>query len=132
MHRAVAVVSIFLALAWGAPQTSVLRLDVNLVLVPVVVTDSYDRPVRGLHKNDFRLSEDGIEQNISNFFTEEAPISIGLLFDASNSMKKKIGQSRKAVAEFLRMSMPGDEVFLLEFNDRPKLLMEFTTNLESV
>lgn len=133
----VSVISTLLSLACGASQTPVrtsgsLRFDVNLVLVPVVVTDSYDRPIRGLHKQDFRLFEDGAEQTISNFSTEEAPISIGLLFDASNSMKKKIEQSRKALSEFLRMSMPSDEVFLMQFNDRPNMLIDFTTDLERV
>jgi VWFA-related protein len=105
---------------------------VNLVLIPVLVTDLYDRPVQGLHKEDFRLLEDGAEQSISQFFSDDSPISIGVVFDASNSMRSKIGQSRQAVSEFLRMSTPGDEFFLLKFNDRPELLHAFTRDVKAI
>src|SRR5581483_204339 len=103
-----------------------IRLDVNLVLVPVMVTDVYERPVKGLHKEDFKLFEDGVEQNISKLFTQETPISIGIVFDASASMMHKMEQSRSAITEFLRMSVPGDEFFLLRFSDHPEPLRAFT------
>jgi len=114
-----------------APRSSI-RIDVNLVLVPVMVTDPYQRPIAGLHQQDFRVSEDGVQQTISQFFSEEAPLSIGIVFDASNSMHHKIDASREAIREFLRLSIPGDEFFLLKFSDRPESVRGFTSDLDEL
>lgn len=113
-------------------RPSPLRFDVNLVLIPVTVTDSYERPIRGLHKEDFHLFEDSTEQQISQFFSDDSPISVGLVFDASNSMRLKMDQSRKAVMEFLKLTSPGDEFFLLTFNDRPEMVTSFTSNIDDI
>jgi len=109
-----------------------LRLDVNLVLIPVLVTDLYDRPVRGLSKENFRLVEGGVEQKITHFYNQDSPISIGLIFDASNSMRTKFAETRKAVSEFLRMATPGDEFFLLKFSDHPEHVTNFTTDISEI
>lgn len=113
----------------GAQQGS-LRVNANLVLIPVLVTDPYQRPVMGLLKSDFHLFESGVEREITQFFTEEAPISIGIVFDSSASMKPKMEASRKAIVEFLKLSMPGDEFFLLKFSDRPESVCGFTTDVD--
>lgn len=113
-------------------RAGAIRADVNLVLIPVLVTDLYDRPVRGLTKEDFRLFEGLTEQKITNFFSEEAPVSIGLVFDASHSMETRIDQSRQAVSEFLHLCTPGDEFFLLKFSDRPEPVQGFTTKTEEI
>jgi Ca-activated chloride channel homolog len=113
-------------------RTESLRVDVNLVLIPVTVTDPYERPVRGLQKSNFHLFEDGVEQEISQFFSEESPISIGIVLDASASMRKKMDESREAIMEFLRASPPGDEFFLLKFNDQPQSMCTFTTDTKNI
>lgn len=105
-----------------------LRSDVQLVLIPVVVTDPLERPVLDLRKQNFRVFDDGVEQKISQFALEEAPVSVGMVFDASNSMRNKIDDSRQALTEFLRMSTPGDEFSLWKFSDRPETVCPFTTN----
>jgi hypothetical protein len=84
-----------------------LRVDVNLVLIPVMVTDPWERPVQGLQKSDFHVFEDGVEQQISQFFSEEEPISVGIVFDASASMRKKLAESRQAILQFLKLSTAG-------------------------
>lgn len=109
-----------------------IRVDANLVLIPVLVTDLYERPVKGLQKSDFSLFEDGARREISEFFSEESPISIGIVVDASNSMRPKMEQSRQAIVEFLRMSLPGDEFFLLKFSDRPEPVCSFTTEAKDI
>jgi VWFA-related protein len=109
-----------------------IRLDVNLVLIPVTVTDTYERPVHGLRKEEFRLFEDGVEQNISQFFRQDGPISMGIVFDSSNSMLHKLAESRKAVSEFLKLSVPGDEFFLLRFSDRPETVCGFTKDTSEI
>jgi len=98
----------------------------------VLVTDLYDRPVRGLTKDSFRVFEGNAEQTVTQFFSQDSPISIGLVFDASNSMNPKIEETRHAVTEFLRNSTPGDEFFLLKFSDRPEWVNGFTTDIAQI
>jgi Ca-activated chloride channel homolog len=109
-----------------------IRLDVKLVLIPVTVTDTFGHPRSGLPKTAFRLLEEGVEQNVSYFATEDAPISLGLVFDASGSMQHKLDKSRAAVAQIFQASMPGDEFFLVEFNDSPRVLCDFTSHAEEI
>jgi VWFA-related protein len=114
-----------------APKTDI-RVDTTVVLIPVTVTDSQNKFVTGLEKENFRLYEDKVEQQISYFTSDDSPISIGLVFDASGSMRNKLRKARHAVAEFLKSANPEDEFFLIEFNDRPELAQDFTANLEYI
>jgi Ca-activated chloride channel homolog len=109
-----------------------IRVDVNLVQIPVMVTDPYEHPVLGLKKSDFHVFEDGVEREISQFISEEAPISVGIVFDSSASMRPKMDQSVQAVREFLKMSLPGDEFFLTKFSDRPQAVFGFTTEAKDI
>ena len=110
----------------SASRNGDIRVDSNLVLIPVVVTDRSDRAVTGLGREQFRLLDDKAEQVISHFTTEDVPVSIGVVFDASGSMGKKLARARDAVAQFLKVANPGDEFSLVEVNDRAQLLVGFT------
>ena len=112
--------------------TSSIRVDVNLVLVPFTVTDEKDRLVTGLEKTDFELYEDNAQQKIKSFATEDAPLSIGIVFDLSGSMQSKFVRARKALSEFLRTCNPQDEFFVVGFNDRPAVLVDYTSDVEDV
>src|SRR5262249_14659163 len=103
-------------------------VDVKLILVPVTVTDSFDAPVSGLPREAFRLFEEGVEQQVQYFATQDAPVSLGVVFDASRSMTGKLEQSRAAVARFFHTAVHGDEFFVVEFNDAPRLLCDFTSD----
>ena len=103
-----------------------LRADTDLVLVPVSVTDLKNRAVTGLARDAFRLFDEKSEQRVVQFAEEDAPISVGIVFDSSRSMTAKLPQARAAVAEFLRNSNPEDEYFLVQFNDRARLTVPFT------
>jgi len=105
-----------------------IRVDSALVLVPAQVTNILGAPVTDLHKEDFRVFEDGVEQPITNFSLEDAPLSIGLLFDISGSMRNKIKKATEATAAFFKTSNTEDEFFLIEFSDRPKLTVPFTSD----
>jgi Ca-activated chloride channel family protein len=109
-----------------AVQPSTFRLDAWMVQIPVTVTDSRDRPQMDLHQSDFHLYEDGLEQQISAFSMAEAPISTGVVFDTSGSMKPRIQTSREALELLLQSSGPQDEFFLTRFSDKPELLSAFT------
>ncbi len=67
-----------------------------------------------------------------SFGSEDAPLSIGIVFDTSGSMGPKLEKSRQAVSEFFKTANPEDEAFLVEFNDRPELVTPFTHNLEEI
>jgi Ca-activated chloride channel homolog len=109
-----------------------IRVDTTLVLIPVTVTDPLNRFVTGLEKENFRIFEDKVEQDISQFSSEDAPLSVGIVFDCSGSMGSKLLMSRKAVAQFFKTANPEDEFFLVEFSDRAELAIKFTTSLEEI
>jgi VWFA-related protein len=109
-----------------------LRADVKVVLVPVSVTDAYDRPVTALSRESFRVLEDGVEQTVTSFAREEAPVSLGLLFDSSGSMKSRMEGSITALKHLFQTAMPGDEFFVVQFADQIKLLGGFTSDPEEI
>jgi Ca-activated chloride channel family protein len=109
-----------------------IRVDTTLVLIPVAVTDPMSRLVTGLEKENFQLYEDKIEQEIQQFSSEDAPLSVGVVFDTSGSMGNKLQKSRQAVAQFLKTANPQDEFFLIEFNDRTEIAVGFTPDTEEI
>ena len=108
------------------------RADSTLVLVPVSVTDPNNRYVLGLEKDDLHLFEDGVEQKVTHFSNEDAPLSIGLLVDTSGSMGAKLETSRHAVEEFMKTLNAADEAFLVEFSDRAELSVPLTNNPKTI
>ena len=102
------------------------RAHADLVLIPVTVTDDVNRFVLGLQKEDFQLFEDGVEQSVSLFSGEDAPLSVGVLFDKSASMSYKLGSSRDAITQLLNALNKEDEAFLVEFADLATLSVGFT------
>jgi len=109
-----------------------LRVDANLVLIPVTVTDPFNRFVTGLDKENFKILEDKKEQVITAFSSEDAPLSVGVIFDCSGSMGAKLEKSRLAVTQFFKTSNPEDEFFLVQFSDSADLVQPFTRNLEDI
>ncbi len=90
------------------------------------------RFVTGLDKENFKLFEDKVEQEITQFSSEDAPLSVGIVFDTSGSMGAKLQKSRQAVAQFMKTANPEDEFFLIQFNDRPELVVPFTPDTEEI
>jgi len=109
-----------------------IRVDTTLVLIPVSVTDPMSRFVTGLDKENFKLSEDKVDQEITQFSSEDAPLSVGIVFDTSGSMGAKLQRSRQAVTQFMKTANPQDEFFLIEFSDRPELVQPFTSETEEI
>src|SRR5262249_7240577 len=91
-----------------APTRANIRVDTTLVLIPVTVTDPLNRFVTGLEKENFRLFEDKKEQQLQQFSSEDAPLSVGLVFDTSGSMGNKLEKSRQAVSQFFKTANPED------------------------
>jgi Ca-activated chloride channel family protein len=115
----------------SGPRANI-RVDTTLVLIPVTVTDPMNRFVDGLDKENFRLFEDKNEQALVQFSSEDAPLSVGLVFDVSGSMGAKLEKSRQAAAQFFKTANPEDEFFLVQFGDRAELTIPFTHNLEEI
>jgi len=109
-----------------------LKIDVDVVLVNATVTDSLNRYVSGLESEHFQIWEDKVEQKIETFSAEDVPVSVGVIFDVSGSMKDKIDTARVAANTFLKSGNPEDEYFIVQFANRPELAADFTTDISKL
>ena len=120
----------------GAPHPpsgiAMIRSNVDLVTVPVTITDAMNRPVTGLDRDNFQLFENKQQQEIKNFSTEDTPVSIGIIMDVSGSMQNKLERTLEAVRQFCDASNPQDEFFMITFSDEPKLVTDFTNRPEEI
>lgn len=112
---------VFLSLVCFAfPQTKEddepLRVETSLVIVPTLVTDKQNRNITDLKKEDFTIFEDGIRQEIASFEDSNAPYSIALVLDISDSAKFKLTNIKKAAHVFLTQLRPQDKVLIFAFN----------------
>src|SRR5262249_34395251 len=110
-----------------------LAVDVELVNVVATVLDENQKYMDGLKKEDFKIFEDGQEQQIS-FFSHDlrVPVSVGVLVDTSGSMKHKLQQALQTVREISMALSPQDEVFVVSFNSDVDVRQKFTTNSADV
>ena len=134
---AAAALVCFAFLASGEDQkipTPLFKVGVETVFVKVSVTDPLNRYVTGLEKDHFKVYEDKVEQTITHFSQQSAPISVGLIFDVSGSMKENnnIKKAKNAIARFLQAGNPQDEYFLITFNQKSTLVQPFTDQSASV
>src|SRR5437016_12911761 len=113
-------------------HTAPIKKDVDLVLVPVTITDQMDRLITGLAKDNFQLFEGKQRQEIRHFSTEDAPVSLGIIFDMSGSMISKIERAREAVVESCKSANPQEEFFMITFSDAPRLLTGLTRNVDEI
>ena len=90
-----------------SPHT--LKVDVDLVLANVTVTDRNGRFVTGLEKENFKLVEDKVPQEIAYFSAEDIPLSVGIILDVSGSMKDKLKTAVEAAITFMKGGSPDDE-----------------------
>jgi Ca-activated chloride channel homolog len=109
-----------------------LKVDVDLVLVPVTITDPMNRLVTGLEKENFQLFEGSSAQEIRTFSSEDAPVSLGVIFDSSGSMSSKMDRAKEAVVEFFKTANPQDEFFMITFSDEPETVSEFTNSVDEI
>jgi Ca-activated chloride channel homolog len=119
----------------GAPAQSalgIIRKNVEMVLVPVTVMDQSNRIITGLGQENFQLYENKHRQSIKHFWKEDTPVSVGIVLDLSGSMDTKIERARDAVAAMLTASNPHDEFFLVTFADQPKLVQDFTPDVDDI
>jgi len=117
-----------------ATKKPLFKVGVDTVFVKVSVTDPLNRFVVGLEKDNFRVYEEMVEQHITHFVQQAAPISVGILFDVSGSMKSNnnINAAKNAIVRFLQSANPEDEFFLVTFNQMPTLVTGFTNETSAI
>jgi Ca-activated chloride channel family protein len=103
-----------------------IKLDTDLVTLTVTVTDPYNRLVTGLDRQHFELFEDKVKQSIEFFNDDDVPVSLGIVFDVSGSMKGKLDRARDSLKAFIETSHQDDDFFLVGFNQRAELIAEFS------
>ena len=113
-------------------HTKPMKVQVDMVLVPVTITDPLNRLVTGLDRENFNLFEGKDQQEIKTFSSEDAPVSIGVIFDMSGSMGGKIERAREAVVEFFKTANPQDEFFMIAFSDKPEEIADFTSSVDDI
>src|ERR1700751_639825 len=101
-------------------------------MVPVSVTDSTNRIVVGLEKQNFEICENKRLQSINTCSSEDAPLSVGIILDTSGSMQDKLAQARQAVYDFVMTANPDDEFFMITFSDSPVQAVNFGAPLAEI
>ncbi len=109
-----------------------LKVAVDLVLVPVTITDPMNRLVTGLAKDNFQIFEGSSKEEIKSFSSEDAPVSLGVIFDSSRSMSTKMDRAKDAVVEFFKTANPQDEFFMVTFSDEPEMVTDFTNSVDEI
>src|SRR5262249_34773181 len=104
------------------------RLETRLVNVSVSVSDPGGRTINGLTKENFEVYDDGVKQEIAHFTDDDAPISIGIIFDVSGSMSAIIKRSVAALQGLFETCHSDDEFFEVAFSDRAQLVQDYTTS----
>jgi Ca-activated chloride channel homolog len=113
-------------------SNTTIKVTSNLVLIPVTVTDGNGRVVPGLEKEHFTLFEGTAQQEITHFAAEDAPVSIGIVFDASDSMEPKLHKAREALNALLNHANPADEFFLVRFSTEARLVASMTNQPQEI
>src|SRR5262245_42625115 len=132
------VLTVALLLAAVAPlparqeSTFKLNVDVDLVEIHVSVTDQNDRPVGNLTKENFRLIEDRVQQDLAVFKHEDLPVSLGLVIDNSRSIEPRKQRLDAAAVSFVRKSNPDDETFIVHFDNEARLAKDFTSSIAAL
>jgi len=117
----------------GTELDGPLIVNTDLITLTVTVTDTYGRYVSGLSKNAFNILDEKQPQEITYFSDDDAPVSVGVIFDVSGSMSgDKIKRAREALSKFIQTSHNSDEYFLIGFNSRAQLLLDKTRNGDAV
>ena len=110
------------------------RTGVELINIPVTVTDSSGRFVAGLGREDFAIYEDGASREVTHFSSERVPVSLGIALDTSGSMEgEKMDAARRAFDRFLFDLLDADDdVFVYRFDNDPELLHDWTTDRHAI
>ena len=105
-----------------------LRVDTTLVSLPVSVMDRDGKFIPNLRKDDFRIWENGVEQQVAYFASTEKPFTVALVIDTSGSTRNKLEEIQDAAIAFVEQLRPDDKVMIVAFNDKIRVLSEPTND----
>ena len=105
-----------------------IQLQARLVSMTVTVSDKFGRFVTGLEKRNFQIFDDGVQQEITHFSDEDAPLTLGIVYDVSASMSDLTSRSFQALKRLFDTSHQDDEYFIIAFNNRAQLVQDFTVS----
>jgi Ca-activated chloride channel homolog len=124
------ILLVFLFSGFSADKKSkddqTIRVRVEMVSLPVVVTDKIGRRVTDLKKEDFQVFEDGVHQEIDGFAATDEPINVALVLDTSGSAQAELAKIQNAAISFVNQLHPDDEVAVISFADEVRLQEDFT------
>jgi VWFA-related protein len=113
-------------------ETPTFAAATRTVRVPVSVVDRTGRPLMGLHGSDFRISEEGKRQQVTLFSGERQPLRIAMALDVSGSMQNKIRQVERSLRHFIELLEPADQIMVITFNDRVRVVQDFTPDRDQL
>src|SRR5215471_15640539 len=113
-------------------QDDKIQLQARLVSITVTVSDSLGRFVTGLQQRQFQVYDDGVKQEIAHFSDDDAPLTLGIIYDVSGSMSDLTSRSFQALRRLFDTSHQDDEYFIVAFNDRAQLVQDFTTSPDDI
>lgn len=116
----------------GGDDDQVVKLESTLVNIPLLVSDRSGRYIPQLRKDDFVLYEDGMQQEIASFGSEEVPFHVALLLDVSPSVEDNIPDIQEAALAFVRQLRPQDRVMVVSFARDINYLTDFTNNRQEL
>lgn len=109
-------------------EDEVIKVDTSLILVNATITDADGKPAAGLKRGQFRIFEDGAEQEISVFETQETPFAAVILLDTSGSMEARVSLARSAAINFLDGLRPDDSAAIYNFDTKVSLVQDFSNS----
>jgi len=107
-------------------------VDAPVVLVPTTVMDKKGAVVSGLPSDAFQVTQDNVPQQITSFGEQDVPVSVGIVFDTSGSMRSVLPQAKSVIRAFLEACNPDDEAFLYTVSNRPEQDAGFTNDFSSL
>jgi len=111
-----------------SPEDEVIRVETDLIMVPTRITDRTGKAVGNIKKNEFKIYENGVEQEVSYFAVENQPFTVALVLDMSYSTVFKLSEIQFAAYEFINQLKPDDRVMVVSFDENPHILCEPTNN----
>jgi Ca-activated chloride channel homolog len=115
-----------------AEDSDVIKVETDVVTVPIRVLDRSGRFIGGLQKDDFKVFDEGVEQEITHFSTEKDPFTVALVIDMSYSSKFKISEIQSAAISFIDQLGPNDKVSVVSFDQDVHLLCEPTSDRQKI
>jgi hypothetical protein len=109
-------------------ETEAVKVETNLVTVPIIVSDHNDIYVPDMRQDEFSIEEDGVKETVAFFANVTQPFHVVLMLDTSGSTQEKLGQIKRAASAFVDELQPADRVKLISFDDQIRDYGEFTND----